>query len=272
MRIITWNVHGANGDSPAWNHFHELDPDIALLQEVVEIPARIIRTYNILSKVAIYKTGKLQIFSTVIITKGILLNEIKLVSDYDWVNRELDFFKGNLIACSIQLPDQVPFNIISAYCPAWPVDKNRLAGIDVSAVKSKSNPDVWATEILWAALKKAELPNTIWIVGGDFNSSETFDKEWQIKNGVKYGLQSSGNKEILDRIEDLGLTECLRNFNRGEIIPTFKHSKGEIAHQIDHLFTSNKLFSKIINCSVGDPTIVFDKLSDHLPIIADFNL
>lgn len=271
MRIITWNIHGANEKSSVWEFISGFEADLILLQEVVSIPKYIIEKYQVLSRTAIYKTGKPQRFSTAVITKGEIVNEITLLSDYDWVNKELDFFKGNFIGCAVQLPNQGLFNILSVYSPAWPVDKNKLVGIDVSQVKLKLNPDVWATEILWSGLKKAELKNSNWIIGGDFNSSETFDKDWQIRNKVKYGLQSSGNKEILDRMENLGLTECLRKYNNGKIIPTFKHSSGEIAHQIDHLFITDKLFPRITNCTVGDPTIVFDKLSDHLPIIADFN-
>ena len=89
---------------------------------------------------------------------------------------------------------------------------------------------------------------------------------------MTYGLQSSGNKEILDRMENLGFTECLRKSNNDNIIPTFKHSSGEIVHQIDHLFVNEGLIYRLINCVVGDQTVVFDKLSDHLPIIADFKV
>jgi len=270
MRIITWNIHGANEKSNVWNFLSGLDADIIMLQEVVNMPQEIIDKYNVLSRVAIYKTGKPQRFSTAVLSKGKITNDIILSSDYDWVNRELDFFKGNFIGCTTQCPNQDKLNIISVYSPAWPVNKDRLQGIDVSEIKLKLNPDVWATEILWAALKNAELKNSYWIVGGDFNSSETFDKEWQIKNGKTYGLQSTGNKEILDRMVNLGFTECLRKYNNGKIIPTFKHSKGEIAHQMDHLFVTKGLITKLNNCVVGDQSIVFDKLSDHLPIIADF--
>jgi exonuclease III len=272
MRIITWNVHWANEKSAVWEFISGLEADVLLLQEVVSIPKHIVEKYKVLSRTAIYKTGKPQRFSTAVMTKGEIVSEISLLSDYDWVNRELDFFKGNFIGCTVLLPNQGLFNIVSVYSPAWPVDKNRLTGIDVSQVKLKLNPDVWATEILWSGLKKAELKNTSWIIGGDFNSSETFDKEWQTKNGMTFGLQSSGNKEILDRMANLGLTECLRKFNNDTIIPTFKHSSGEIAHQMDHLFVTDRLMSQLNNCVAGDQTIVFDKLSDHLPIIADFNL
>ena len=154
MRIITWNIHGANEKSNVWNFLSGLDADIIILQEVVSMPQEIHEKYNVLSRVAIYKTGKPQRFSTAVITKGKITNEIILSSDYEWLNRELDFFKGNFIGCTVQFSNQEQLNVVSVYSPAWPVNKDRLQGIDVSQVKLKLNPDVWATEILWAALRK----------------------------------------------------------------------------------------------------------------------
>lgn len=169
----------------------------------------------------------------------------------------------------MKLPEKAPVNVVSVYSSAWPVDKNRLKGIDVSSVKLKSNPDVWGTEILWAALKHV-VSDGNWIVGGDYNISETFDREWQDEHGVKYGIRSSGNREILDRMQQLGFTECLRG-NNGKIIPTFRHSNKEVAHQIDHLFVTNNLYQRLKGCTVGDESVIFGKsLSDHLPIVADF--
>ena len=102
-----------------------------------------------------------------------------------------------------------------------------------------------------------------WIVGGDFNCSETFDYLW--KGGP------SGNREILDRMDDLGLTECLRTYN-GELVPTFKNaSNGNIIHQLDHLFVSDGLSYSLERCNTGDVSKVFDKsLSDHVPVIGVF--
>lgn len=71
---------------------------------------------------------------------------------------------------------------------------------------------------------------------------------------------------------ELGFTECLRRFNNDKIIHTFKHSSSEIAHQMDHLFVTNNVFSRLGKCVVGEHSIIFDRaLSDHLPIIADFS-
>ena len=67
-------------------------------------------------------------------------------------------------------------NVICVYSPAWPVDRGRLAGIDVSGVRLKQNRDVWVSDLLRAALSYMKLqPEEPWIVAGDFNLCETFD-------------------------------------------------------------------------------------------------
>ena len=271
MRIVTWNIHGASKESLVWKLLLDLQPEIVLLQEVGSIPEEIKDTFNILSRVAIYKTGRPQRFSTAVLVKGDIVNEINLRSEYDWVNRELEFLKGNFISCTVHPLNQESVNVVSVYSPAWPVNKDRLKGIDIYPVKLKLNPKVWGTEIIWSALKNTISNNEKWVVGGDYNISETFDKDWQDKNGMRFGIRSSGNKEILDRMCEMGFRECLRQYNN-KIIPTFRHSSKEIAHQIDHLFVTNDLYSQLERCTVGDQSIIFGQsLSDHLPIIADFS-
>ena len=270
MKVVSWNVRRAKKDSSVWEFLSDMDFDIALLQEVGSMPENVKEKYEIKSKQAVTKSGKLQNFSTAVIVKGKIIEEISLSSEYDWVNKEIEFFNGNLVSCAVKLRDHGKFNVISVYSPAWPVDKNRLENIDVSPVKLKNNPEVWVTEILWSALKNMVSNNKRWIVGGDYNISETFDKKWQDDNRVKFGIRSSGNKEILDRMQKIGFTECLRKYNN-EIIPTFKHSSGEIVHQIDHLHVTNNLYSELKKCGTGEQSKIFgESLSDHLPIIADF--
>ncbi|MCD6435575.1 MAG: hypothetical protein J7L15_04240 [Clostridiales bacterium] len=271
MKIITWNLHRASKENPIWNLILELNPDIALLQEVGSIPKDILNKFDVLSKFATNKEGNSQKFRTVVLVKGKIIQEINLKSEFDWVNKELEFFKGNFIACNIQLANKESFNVVSVYSPAWTVGKNRLKGIDVSKVKLASNNKIWASEIIWTALKSANLNNKPWIVGGDYNSSETFDRDYQLQHGgLTGGLISDGNKEIRDRMYTIGFKECLFEFKE-KLIPTFKNISGEIVHQLDHLYVSNSLYPRIENCKVGKRSLIFDKeLSDHLPIIAEF--
>ena len=143
--------------------------------------------------------------------------------------------------------------------------RERLANFDTSPVKLSLNPDVWVADLLWSALKAQN-----WqkgeevVVGGDFNLSETFDA-W--RGGPR------GNREYLDRMADLGFTECLRAFN-GMLTPTFRNpAGGKVLHQIDHLFVTDGLASRMTSCFTGDAERVFgDSLSDHLPVVGDFEI
>jgi hypothetical protein len=67
------------------------------------------------------------------------------------------------------------------------------------SIRLRQNPDVWLADILLAALPTAD--GSAWVVGGDFNMSETFDA---------WSAGPRGNREYLARIADRRSTECLR--------------------------------------------------------------
>ena len=262
MRICCWNVRGASEESAVWPFLEDLSLDLALLQEVIAVPKGIRDKYETATHRAAWKKwGTLQRFSTALLVRGTIGPALPLTSAWEWVNRELEHFKGNLLAHQVKIRDR-EFRVLSAYCPAWPVEPERLREVDVESVKLKLNPDVWVTELLWAALRDccgATEPS--WIVGGDLNASETFD---QRPSGPR------GNREILDRMEALDLQECLR-LAQGRLVPTFRNpSNGQVIHLMDHLFVSKPLAARLISCEAGDQAKVFDSLSDHLPIIAEF--
>ncbi|XVJ59158.1 MAG: hypothetical protein HEQ23_07065 [Tepidisphaera sp.] len=159
-----------------------------------------------------------------------------------------------------------PLSVISVYNPAWPLDGSAFAGVDMNAVRwTQQATDVWLADLLWSRLQV--LPKSDgapWIIGGDFNLSESFDK-WR---GGPHG-----NREYLDRMRRLGLVECLRHFN-SKPVPTFKNvDGGEVLHQIDHVFASKTLAAALTSSTTGSHERVFEsKISDHLPVIADFQL
>jgi len=63
--------------------------------------------------------------------------------------------------------------------------------------------------------------------------------------------------EFLERIKNLGLTECLRADNR-KLIPTFRNSKDRgVIHQIDHLlFVTRQLYDKLTSCVTGEQQLI----------------
>ena len=264
MKIITWNCRSATIDSSLWDYFLELDPDIALLQDVKSVPEKVSSVYDIYSKQAMGKE-KPQQFDTAILAKGkgSIGEEIILKGTEDWVNNELKRFSGNLVARKIIMDNETSINAISVYSPARPVDPDRIKGIDTSNVRLTENKDVWVADLLWTSLKhlKINLEDS-WVVAGDFNLSETFD-HWT--GGPR------GNREYLDRMAKLGFTECLKSF-QNKLTPSFRNSKnGKIEHQTDHLFVNYKLAKDLDACNTGLQDRVFNRdLSDHLPIIAEF--
>jgi exonuclease III len=263
MRIVSWNVKRAGADDEVWNVLLQLDPDIALLQEVGKLPEKITSGYSIVEHPYVSKKGKPQNFKTTIVSKGVIEEELNLTSEFEWVNKERKFFSGSIVAHAITIGEK-RFNVISVHSPAWSIDEERLKDIDLNQIKLLSKThEIWCTEILWSILKNSMAINeNPWVVGGDFNSSETFDDTW-----------GSGNKEVIERMNNLGLQECLRKHN-GKLVPTFKNKiGGKIVHQMDHIYVSDSLLKILKDCNVSDREAIFgNSLSDHLPIIANFDL
>jgi len=265
VRIISWNCKRAKADDPIWDYLLALSPDIALLQEVIGLPSRIADNFETLTARAITKQGKPQKFSTAVITRGSILGKISMSGSQQWINDEMQRYEGNIVACTLQFSGERAINVVSAYSPAWPIDSATRHGVDVSPFRLKLNKDLWLADLLRDCLRHSlrSRPTGTWIVGGDLNLSETFDS-W--RGGPR------GNREYLDGMIDLGLTECLRT-HQGCLVPTFRNPRGgKVAHQIDHLFVTGDLAARLKECAVGDAEHIFgNSLSDHLPIIADFS-
>lgn len=264
VRVLTWNCRRASAGSKLWEHVTALSPDIALLQEVSAVPEMISTAYSVRSARPLTKAGNPQRFQSVMLVRGEIGDAVHLRSELAWVTEELDLFTANLMAFHVRTNNGAALVAMNIYSPAWCVPRSRLSAHDTSSVKLEQNPDVWVADLLVAALRAmvAELRGDL-VVGGDFNSCETFDA-W--KGGPR------GNREWLDRMAVLNLTECLREVS-GRLTPTFRRPGAVAASsQIDHLFVSKALATKLKSCTAGDAELVYGhSLSDHLPIIADFH-
>lgn len=260
FRVVTWNMRHAVARSKAWEYLLELGPDILLLQEVNGIPADITSRFSTVGGRATRRNGQQQRFSTVVLVRAGECVSAPLRSPLGWVEDELARFAGNVVSTDVRLGVD-SLRVISVYSPAWPISPDRLAGIDTTSVQFRRYADVWLADTIWAAVPTR--PTDAWIIGGDFNLSETFDA-W--REGPR------GNREYFERLKTTGYTECLRTAT-GRLTPTFRNPRGGgLLHQLDHLFVSAPLAERLLTCNVGSAERVFDGLlSDHLPIIADFD-
>ncbi len=266
FRIVAWNCRRAALKSGAWDYLLELDPDVALLQEVGAVPPRVSDVYTSAEATPVTRTGRPQRFRTAVLVRGEIAGDVELPAPSGWVARELAFFMGNFVAKRVTLRNGLDLKVISAHSPAFPIDWSRLKGVDTTGIQLTQNRDVWATEILWASLGSMGIAaDDPFVVGGDFNSSETFDTLWA--GGPR------GNREFIERMNALGLHECLRTF-QGQLTPTFRSPRGgSVIHQLDHLYVTSALLGKLVRCDVDSADRVFGAtptLSDHLPIVADF--
>ena len=269
MKVVFWNMKSARAESAAWLYLLELDPDIALLQEVGELPADFAGGAS-RAAFPIRRSGAPQAFQTVLLARhGFAAeagDEFRIESSRKWVNEELARFAGNIVGGEAAAGACVGARTraVSVYSPPWPVPRSRLAAVDARGVRLQHNDDIWLSDLLCDALgcRKA-LKDEHWIVAGDFNAAPTFD------DGPR---GNRGNREWLDRMRSIGLVDCLAT-KEGQPTPTFRHSRGSIRHQIDHLFVTRPLLDRMTDCRVPPHEDIWrpdGALGDHLPIIADF--
>ncbi len=266
MRVVSWNVHRATKNSPVWNILKNLNPDIVFLQEYISLPEELEKTFAIKIGQPINKNGKPQNFKTAVLVRGKIIKNFNLHTHFNWVNEEIKKFSGNLLSCVVKpIASKHEIKVIGVYSPAWVVGVTGYPKDEVNIVKRKQNNYLWVDDLLREALKNENnLDNERWIIGGDFNASETMDYLW--KNGPH------GNLEHLGIMQNIGFIDCLRHTAKGRPVPTFKDTKkGMVINQLDYIYANNLLFRNLINCWTGRVSEILDKnISDHLPVIADF--
>lgn len=250
MRIVTWNVRRAHARRNTWDFALSLDADIMLLQEVGQLPMDRFVGYESFITHPLRKDGGEQKFQTAMLVRGEIIERsgLRVRPEFDHL---LQSAERNMYAHTVRLRDGFTLGVLHAYSPPWPL-------------MCANGKDTWMTELLEdAATNLATIGASPWVIGGDLNLSETFDR---------WSSRPRGNKAFLDAMATAGLTECLRHC-QGRLTPTFLHTNRTCIHQIDHLFVSKPLADQLCRCETPPDETIFRSsppLSDHLPIIADF--
>lgn len=264
MRVLTWNVNRATESRTGlWEMVQRENADIVFLQEVNRIPDSILNQYRCHLIRPRYFNGNNTPYSSAVLSKGTINTNPYLKSDLEWINKIHETHYGWIIDCEISLSSTERFMIVAVYIPPYPIPRNWWAEIDVSCVKLTQNPDIWFTEILWRLLCNASIStDTNWIVGGDFNTSVLLD----IPN-------DRGNREIINRINSLGLIDCLSHYHHGPVA-SYMHTNKVVEHQLDYVYVNAKMLKRLKQVRVPRHEDVFaqnPRLSDHLPILCEFD-
>lgn len=212
----------------------------------------------------INSAGERQRIQTVLLVWGEIGPAIELRASSARVQAQLDRYRGCSVANEITLFDGRRLVAVSIHSPVWAVDHSEFDDADLARVKLEKNSKVWVKDLLRDALSQVEgLRDQPWILAGDLNCCETLDRP---PNGW------GGNSKYLDRINGLGLAECLR-CQQGRLPPTFWSRNGSVRNQIDHMFVTRPLAKALVPCDTGRSEDVFEcavALSDHLLVVAGF--
>ena len=265
MKILTWNVNRATESrTGVWEMVRRENADIVLLQEVNSLPDSILSQYRCHQIRPRYFNGSNAPFSSAVLSKGSIDAATSLKSDLEWIEKINKEQCGWIIGCEVTLCSGERFQVVTVHSPAFYIPRDLWTDRNVSDVKLTNNRDLWFTEILWSLLRNAEVSNdTNWIVGGDFNTSVNFDKP-----------KNRGNQEIIDRLESLGLTDCLSHYRYGQVA-TYMGVNKVIEHQLDYLYVNAPMLARLTRSRVPPFEDVFyqkpKKLSDHLPVVCEFD-
>ena len=257
MKVLSWNVRGAHaGSDGVWVLFRECAPDVALLQESRGLPDDISAAYHVHAYPAVSRNGGRQSFSTAVLLKGDRGWSVRPFSNDVLLDEGLQTYAGNLVHVRWKDAEGKMWNMVSCYSPAWPLfdwEGTRRRG-RFDGFKSVLSDDLWLTDFIhrYAAEHRND---ERWVVAGDFNSATTFS--WE----------KGQNQEVLDNMGAAGLDEAVRLLYDGPV-PTFRHSRGSVKHQLDHFYLNAVARQDLVGCRVLSDQGVFEQgLSDHLPLV-----
>lgn len=214
----------------------------------------------IIKRTPVTKEWNLQKFHNILASKYPLWQEIALEADIERVSQELHRYRNNIFWYEIILNGNEKLNIVLVYSPARPINKERMKLVDTDFIRSRNNPDVYISDILWYSLKQKNISQWLRLIWGDFNLSSSFDKKKKWWRGNQYSIE---------RMQGLWLQECIVKYNW--YTATFCHSRWWIVDQIDHIFISDELQSKSIWCKV-DGQCLIDCISDHAAVIMELEV
>ena len=241
MRIVDWNIHRR---LPPWEYLiNELDPDIALIQECSKLP----KTLD--SSKVIHTLAKDRKFGNAIYVKDAVWEELPVETTRT----------GCLMVARVTTPKDESLVVINIYgLLEYPMENPTRKVVDPGIHRALSD-----LSYLLEGISRPKYTN--FILAGDFNNDRRMDNHPTFKRKDRRTTNI-----MFDRVEDYLLQDCVKKYYP-DFIQTYRHNTGGFPWQLDHMFASKKIFNNLNNLYVDNNDEV-NSLSDHNPIVADFDI
>ena len=248
MRVVSWNMK--NNSAGTWEHLREeLDPDIALLQESPHV-SEDLEPYVSTIDVNGYVRNSIYV-------KDGVFKEMELpAGKFEKTNPQFDWDTG-IKSVEISHPKFKNIAFISVYGNL----KYFGGGLDI-VLSGVLNLHI-------QTLKTVQEKEHI-IIAGDFNMDRRMDDN---PTGTKFSRPGEKRHNIFfDTILKNGFKDCVQKY-RPNYTRTYRHQYKDDSYpwQLDHIFATPALFDSLKKLEVfNTPTV--KELSDHNPIVADFDI
>jgi exonuclease III len=235
LKIVSWNCNGALRNK--FECLAELGADVYIIQECEDPAAMRHPGYRQWAQNYVW------IGDSASRGLGIFSPKDLRIEPLDWSNTYQDHQVKHFLPCSIN-------NDITILA-VWTHQNN--------------SPTFGYIGQFWKYLQTNKLQLKDALIAGDFNSNalwDTWDRWWN-------------HSDVVRELGEIGIESLYHSFTKEaqgkETQPTFfMHRKLARPYHIDYFFGGTAFLNHLINLEIGatDPWL---KISDHLPIIAEFN-
>lgn len=248
MRVISWNMaHNRR----AWEYLGELDPDVALLQEVnpSKAPGWVHEKWP--DQVA-WPPASWSWRSAILAKPGLDLTPFPGGPEGMEV--------GGWIATGfVTLPDGTNTLVGSVHAPPLRVSPEHLVGHDPASVKLSKSRVPRYYDVAYATYRNRTRGGPF-IVGGDWNISRDL---WRVLH------PDTHDKEFFDRAARDGWTDCYRRDHKHEGQTWYR--AGNLPYQFDHVFCDEKTAQSMRSCEIDPHPASCLRVSDHAPLKLEFH-
>ena len=252
MRVVIWNL-AANTVSRsrvaherAWRYLEDLDPDLALVQEVRPPDWVVTRPdWSIVH-------APFRLWGSAIVAKTSLA-----LAAYDGPSGGVLDDDGYLATGSLALPAGSPLIVGSVHTPIGPATAAELGERDPGSIRTPRYKVPYRRDLAYA-IYRDRTRGQRFLVGGDWNIARLWDRHHA----------GSSEVDFFHRAENDGWVDCYQRFHpEGEGRTWFRGD--DPPYQNDHVFCDQETAARLVSCEIDAHPAKTLLLSDHAALVLE---